>query len=224
VEASNRQRLAHYFQTRLLELRPRSVLDVGCGDGSLVRALRATGVEALGVEPARERLAAGGFTVCADAEELPARSAQFDWVALRHVPHHLPDLPAALREAWRVARSGLLLAEPWYDEAEDSQRLGLRADRLLKHVDRAAGRFHADCLGVNELVAELPALPRRVSARSFREQRLLTPDAWDAAWRASAGSEPPPAELTAEKALLDSEVRAGRVSLNGTLVVRIEKP
>lgn len=92
------------------------VLDVGCGQGiDLVEyasaGARATGIDLTphGIELARRHAEAKELNVTAvegDAERLPFDDASFDVVASNGVLHHTPDMPAALREVYRVLRPG----------------------------------------------------------------------------------------------------------------------
>lgn len=93
----------------LLPPPPLSVLDVGCGEGRLGKALVARGYEVVGVDsdPAMVAFAAERHPArLADATALPFRSAQFDAVVAAHVFMEVDDLDAALREISRVAREG----------------------------------------------------------------------------------------------------------------------
>jgi SAM-dependent methyltransferase len=95
------------------------VVDVGCGDGSLVRHLARRGARAVGVEVGAEPLArarahppAGGERYeQAGAEALPLGDATADAVLFMNSLHHVPGehLDAALAEAARVLRPGGLV-------------------------------------------------------------------------------------------------------------------
>jgi SAM-dependent methyltransferase len=145
------------FAARLLAERPSSVLDVGAGAGALLATLRAAGVRARGTEvaaPSVAALVADGFdAVQADATRLPFADGAFDWVAMRHVPHHLDDPAAGVREALRVARRGLLVAEPWYDERIPSQSVALAVENWCKREERRAGRVHGENIPAADLLA-----------------------------------------------------------------------
>lgn len=152
---ANRAFLVDRFLGRLFAERPASVLDVGAGSGDLVRRIAAEGATAVGLDapgPRLDALGADGFeAVAGTAEELPFDDGQFEWVTLRHVPHHLDDPPRAVAEALRVARVGVLLAEPWYDRALPSQDLGWRIDQWTRADDRRRGAVHGVGFGPAEL-------------------------------------------------------------------------
>lgn len=141
---------------------PRDVLDVGCGRGAILAGLRDCRVPAIGVEPgARDAAAARdlGLTVWrAPAADLPFTDRRFDWVVMRHVPHHLPDPAAGLREAWRVARRGVVVAEPWFDRTLAHQRVGDDFEEWAKRFDRRNGRVHQPRLEAADLLDVLGRL------------------------------------------------------------------
>ncbi|QDU66038.1 class I SAM-dependent methyltransferase [Engelhardtia mirabilis] len=153
----NRAYLFDRFAQRLLEQAPGSVLDVGCGRGGLLRRCEAAGVAAVGLEEDAERaeeLVRAGLDVRRGrAEQLPFEDGAFEWVTMRHVPHHLVDPPRAVAEALRVASVGVLLAEPWYDRFQPSQDVGWRIDQWLRADDRRAGMVHGEGFAPLELAA-----------------------------------------------------------------------
>lgn len=90
------------------------VLDVGCGTGALMEALRARGVEVVGTDVSAGMLAVlcekgRGASAAADACMLPFRNHQFDGVCCIALVHHLAA-PATVRsgiaEMVRVTRPG----------------------------------------------------------------------------------------------------------------------
>ena len=107
----------------LLDVRGRDVLDVGCGEGWLVRHLGVAGAASVvGVDPLTVALARAraqdpsGRYLEARAEALPFDDASFDVTVLFNSLHHVgaPALDEALAEASRVLRPGgvLYVQEP----------------------------------------------------------------------------------------------------------------
>lgn len=97
------------------------VLDIGCGQGALVRELAAAGARPIGIEISEEQLAtarardgaSGARYLVGRAEALPLDDASVDLAVFMRTLHHVPA-PAALREAHRVLRPGgaVYVAEP----------------------------------------------------------------------------------------------------------------
>jgi 2-polyprenyl-3-methyl-5-hydroxy-6-metoxy-1,4-benzoquinol methylase len=118
------QRLMRGFTAELddlLELAaPRSVLDVGCGEGVLTEQWAERFERVVGVDldhPMLRREWEGRSRSnlefrAADAALLPFASGEFDLVCGVEVLEHLPDPAAALAEMVRVARRWLLVSTP----------------------------------------------------------------------------------------------------------------
>jgi len=94
------------------------VLDIGCGQGTLLNYLPRFGAKMFGLDMSSvslRRVASGagelGYSdrVClsmADAEHLPFPDACFDVVLSFGVLHHTPDTRGGVKELWRVLKSG----------------------------------------------------------------------------------------------------------------------
>jgi SAM-dependent methyltransferase len=105
------------------ELGGRDVLDVGCGDGALLRTAAARGAKATGIDAdlamlaaARRKVAAAGVDTRlleGKAELLPFPDASFDVVVAITVLCFVADATGAVREMARVLRPGgrLVLGE-----------------------------------------------------------------------------------------------------------------
>jgi 2-polyprenyl-3-methyl-5-hydroxy-6-metoxy-1,4-benzoquinol methylase len=98
---------------------PAPVLDFGCGSGALVKALRARGLEAYGIELDREAIkesicpeVSDSITLYDGTFPMPFRDRQFESVTAIEVLEHLPDFEAALSELARVARRNCIVTVP----------------------------------------------------------------------------------------------------------------
>jgi SAM-dependent methyltransferase len=148
----------------LLRQQPGSVLDVGCGGGEVMGMLMEQGAACTGVEKfAPEQTYIDVPFAQASAEALPFADASFDWVSMRHIPHHLADPARAFAEALRVARHGLLIAEPFFDRALPEQALAEDVDLWMKRQHRRRGMVHDPNHSLHAVQAMLAPLSYRVS-------------------------------------------------------------
>lgn len=104
------------------------VLEVACGRGGFVRELAHAGAQVTGCDfsmsallVAQEKLPSSNGTARAaliqgDAQSLPFASESFDIIVSCETIEHVPDVRSALREMFRVARTGakLFLTTPNY--------------------------------------------------------------------------------------------------------------
>ena len=140
-----------------------SVLDIGCGSGTLLRLLGQRAGRVVGIDIsrrmrllARSRLHQAGLANCTvragDMTKLPFADGEFDLVILDEVLSGGPDALAGLREAARVlARSGQLLI---------LDRIQPVARRLPQHEDNSP-------LIENQLKAMLAELGLRLEHRHW---------------------------------------------------------
>src|SRR4051794_9433843 len=132
-----------------LDLRGKTVVDIGCGDGAFVRALAGAGADALGIEVsedavagARERDPAHRYEV-GGAERLPLEDASIDVATLMRSLHHVPDPASAFPELRRVVREHVWIAEPLPEGAffellrpvDDETEVRARAQRAIAEQD-----------------------------------------------------------------------------------------
>lgn len=125
-----------------IPIEARSVLDVGCGDGTIDAMLMErrpdlaiTGVDVL-VRP-ETRIPVLGF----DGNHLPFTDGAFDVVTFVDVLHHTLDPAALLREARRVARNAIVL--------KDHLREGVFAQATLRFMDWVGNAHHNVALPYN---------------------------------------------------------------------------
>lgn len=147
------------FLARIRALQPRSLLDVGCGAGALIARVLETVRRVAGIEADAGQVAAAGArgleVHLGRAEALPFEAKSFDLVTFQFVPHHLPDWPASLREALRVAQRGVMILEGWYERGFPAQDVAARYEDWTKRIDRTTGMVHALYPSAMELLSPL---------------------------------------------------------------------
>jgi SAM-dependent methyltransferase len=116
------------------------VLDVGCGEGVLLDALRARGREAVGLERAAARPDMRAVEVTAFDE----RAGEWAAVVFWHSLEHLRDPAAALTRACELLRPGGVLVvavpnrESWQARIFGERWFGLDVPRHLVHLPASA--------------------------------------------------------------------------------------
>lgn len=198
------------YRQKLLEeivaLRPKRILEVGCGGGTFLRSAATIGAELHGVDPDPaliEPLRQEGFSVeVGRAEQLAYADNSFDVVVFSYTAHHIGDWNKALKESLRVAQSVVVL-DPWHDITIPSQAMAARLDQWSKTIDGATGMVHKDCMNAATLLEpmrdRLPTLDIRYAymlmlrptgigeiRQYIHEQLKKAPDAQQ--WKASADS------------------------------------
>lgn len=92
---------------RLISIRPGDrVLEVGCGQGHLTRAVAERGVDVTGVDanPRAPEVAENGLVRHMRAEALEFDDATFDFILSVHAIEHIPELEKAIVEMVRVLK------------------------------------------------------------------------------------------------------------------------
>jgi SAM-dependent methyltransferase len=121
-------------------LTPATIVEIGCGDGSLLVELSALAtvdgfeLSANAAGYARERGVARKVEAF-DGEHVPAADDEYDLAVLSHVVEHVPDPVPLLKEAARVART-VIVEVP----LEDNRSARRPAKQKLS---RDAGHLHA---------------------------------------------------------------------------------
>lgn len=143
--------IGQYLQTIAAltsETPAKTVLDVGCGEGFVIRSLyeRRPDLSLAGLDAEPDVLKIATFQnpearfFLADGRRLPVRDEQFDLVLCNEVLEHLPDPRRALQELARVSKEHVILSVPrephyrianmliganwerWGDDADHRQR------------------------------------------------------------------------------------------------------
>jgi 2-polyprenyl-3-methyl-5-hydroxy-6-metoxy-1,4-benzoquinol methylase len=84
-----------------------SILDVGCGSGSLLLLLKSRGFQnLLGVDPYLEEAISYPNGVKVLKQRLDEVNQQFDFVILSHSFEHMPDPMNALKDVYRIVKPG----------------------------------------------------------------------------------------------------------------------
>ena len=145
------------------------VLDLGCGAGRFVAALRAAGADAVGVElaeaaleRARRNVPGADLRLLEPDGSLPLGHGEIDLVWCSEVLEHVPDTVALLTEARRVLKRGgrLLVTVP------DHGRLKRALIALARH------EAHYDPLGQHVRFYTRGSLTRTLHATGFAEVRI----------------------------------------------------
>jgi SAM-dependent methyltransferase len=178
-----------------LQAPPRSVLDVGCGDGALLCELRRRGFgeRLAGVEiaPAAVEIARGRGEIDAvelyDGLRLDADTGTYDLGILSHVLEHVPDPTVLLAEVARACRA-VVVEVPLEDNLSARRRSRRQVAAQVGHLQRlnreATRRIVADAGSrvADELEDPLPLGAHRFFAATSRARTAAT-----ARWALRAG-------------------------------------
>jgi len=122
--------------------RPRSLVEVGCGDGGLLEALAARGLadslHGFDISERAVKIASGRAAIQRierfDGASLPGKDAAYDLGVLSHVLEHVPDPVPLLRETARVCRA--VVVEVPLEDNRFASRPGVERGR------QAVGHLH----------------------------------------------------------------------------------
>ena len=122
---------------------PRSVVEVGCGDGVVLAALAARGLgerrHGFEISERAVELAAGRPEIERverfDGATLPAADGEYDLGVLSHVLEHVPDPVPLLRETARVARA-VVVEVPLEANRSASRSEAERGREAIGHLHR----------------------------------------------------------------------------------------
>lgn len=89
-----------------------TLLDVGCGTDYFLNKARARGYEIHGCDVLKDIPIRDGFYHAGNIEQLPFADKQFDIVTCHHTLEHIIDLPQAIAELKRVAKTQVEVTLP----------------------------------------------------------------------------------------------------------------
>ena len=165
------------------------VLDLGCGAGRFVAALRAEGADPVGVElsegaleRARRNVPGADLRLLGADGTIPLDDSSVDLVWCSEVLEHVPDTSHALSEVRRVLRTGgrLLVTTPYHGRVRDMAialaRFEAHFDPLGQHVRFYTRRSLARALEATgfarvstQPLTGPPLLRSALAARAVRE-------------------------------------------------------
>jgi SAM-dependent methyltransferase len=160
-----------------------SVLDVGCGNGRYLDALRSRGHRGLvcgadlseGMLRTAQREAGDGPLLMSDAQALPFASASIDVALVMHMLYHVPDRAKAIAEIRRIVRPGgvalvLTNSESHFRELD---QLLIESAVATVGVSRVRGRASLTLFATEHGGAELEAAFADVRFHPFRSELVL---------------------------------------------------
>jgi ubiquinone/menaquinone biosynthesis C-methylase UbiE len=185
VNRGENVRLLHAFLVLAENLRaPQGarVLDLGGGSAWVSELLAKLGFRpvTLDLAPALLRIGRDRFRrehlparlTCGDMTALPFAAGAFDAVVVIDALHHVPDVPAVFREAFRVLTAGgqFLLAEPGEGHAETEKSRG----EMLEHgvAEREIHLFEAAAYGRAAGFDRVGVVPHHVPAVTLTPEDL----------------------------------------------------
>jgi SAM-dependent methyltransferase len=159
------------FVTGQLPPAPSRVLEVGCGDGRLARAMDDLGYGVVAIDPAAPE---GAIFHAVSLEEF-ADPAGFDAVVASRALHHIADLAGALSKLQRLLVPGgrLIVVEHAFDRLDEPTARWYLGKRRVKHphapssLQACLAEWEEDHAGLHESAAMRRELDRRFVERWF---------------------------------------------------------
>jgi SAM-dependent methyltransferase len=159
------------FVTAQLPPAPSRVLEVGCGDGRLARALDDLGYRVVAIDPAAPE---GAIFHAVSLEDF-ADPARFDAVVASRALHHIPDLAWALSKLHRllVPDGRLIVVEHAFERLDEPtarwylERRRERQPGAPSSLPACMAEWETDHAGLHGYAAMRRELDRRFTERWF---------------------------------------------------------
>ena len=159
------------FVTAQLPPAPSDVLEVGCGDGRLARALDDLGHRVVAIDPAAPE---GAIFQSVSLEEFAA-PARFDAVVASRSLHHIHDLAAAVSKLQRLLAPGgrLIIIEHAFDRLDEPtagwflEKRRAKSPHAPSSLQACLAEWEGDHAGLHHYTAMRRELDRRFTERWF---------------------------------------------------------
>ncbi|HEX9916834.1 MAG TPA: class I SAM-dependent methyltransferase [candidate division Zixibacteria bacterium] len=146
--------------TRITQLKPQNVLDVGCGCGSFTIKLSFYCTEAVAIDLSedlierskKENQKPNITYLCMDGRNLSYPDNSFDLVLERATLHHTREWEKVLNEMIRVSAQHILAEEPLDDPRSEAKKNTMQAQKLFLELQNEVGYSHYPYLPLENLL------------------------------------------------------------------------
>lgn len=166
---------------RVISVKPKNVLDVGCGCGSSTAKLspfcgKITAIDfssELIDRCKRENQKSNITYLCMDGRDIRYPDKSFDLVVEQYVLHHVLEWEKVLDEMARVSSKHILILEPIDDPRSEEKRNTIRAQQLFLEVQKDVSYPHYRYLPVNSLIQYFKRKKIPIETQIIKSDRLI---------------------------------------------------
>jgi SAM-dependent methyltransferase len=147
------------LKNKIIELKPKCVLDIGCRDGSFTSEISeycdeliAVDINPDAIEKARSEYSRPNIKYqVGDGRRLDFNDAAFDLVYEKDALHHIKEWQTALDEMIRLSSKHILIEEPLNDPRTEAKRNAIKAQKFFLEVQQEAGYSHFSYIPLDDL-------------------------------------------------------------------------
>jgi ubiquinone/menaquinone biosynthesis C-methylase UbiE len=169
---------------KLAEIKPESILDIGCGTGEFTDELGryADGVTGIDIDEGRINEAKKRNAVpnvhyrCIDILHTPFPEGIYDVCISRFALHHVHEWKSAIDEAMRLSRKHILIEEPFFDLRSEEKKRTYEVTKVFLDLHHEVGFSHNLYLERGTLLDYLKQKPLRVEIQVVKSDELMTFD------------------------------------------------